>query len=354
MNRPLSIGLVFALACSEPKGPSNPNPALDESLDDAPTESPEGEDDAEDDGGPPNDTAEPDDSGTADDADTSEPETPSLSDHEYAGGVERDPVDLALLELDVQDFIDKLYRYNGAIYIDAYSEVIDDWGGDCEDPIDYGYLLRYPVPSGGCTTASGIYVVGGNIDVYPASGSSVGGSIRTSFYAFYPDGTESFIGGNGLTHTYNDGASGDRRTWSSWLTGNYYNTRATDYSWMATSHTAWFVMSHAEYHTGGQYFSIEGDLEATHGDIRAFHTPGVGWSTSGECATELVDSFWVRLDDGRWLEIRSDVVSVGYGSELTGPCDGCSTVWNGETELGEICFDIAPLVWSTGSSPWPH
>ena len=75
---------------------------------------------------------------------------------------------------------------------------------------------------------------------------------------------------------------------------------------------------------------------------------------SGECATELVDSFWVRLDDGRWLEIRSDVVSVGYSSELTGPCDGCSTVWDGDTELGEICFDIAPLVWSTGSSPWPH
>ena len=207
------------------------------------------------------------------------------------------------------------------------------------------------MPSGGCTTASGIYVVGGNIDVYPASGSSVGGSIphqllRSTRMAPSPSSAAT------ASHTYNDGASG-RRTWSSWLTGNYYNTRGHRLQ-LDGRHTAWFVMGHAEYHTGGQYFSIEGDLEATHGDIRAFHTPGVGWSTSGECATELVDSFWVRLDDGRWLEIRSDVVSVGYNSKLAGPCDGCSTVWMEKRSSVEICFDIAPLVWSTGSSPWPH
>ena len=353
MRPPQLIPLVCFWACTSPDKPEAPQSSEEAATDTAPPD---------DDASPqPDDTHTShdsgDDTGEGEDEDTGDSEEttdPTLSDHEYDGWVDRELPDLALLELDLQELLDNLYRYNGHNYIDAYSFMIDEWGGDCPTPIDYGYLIRHPAPSGGCTTDSGVLLTG-TLDVYPSTGNPRA-SLRGQMFAFFPDGTQAYMGGNGITHTYNDGATGDRRTWNSTVSGNYYHTQTTDYPWMASSHTASFQMSHAEYHTGYQYFSIKGDLEAAHGAITALQTDLLYWSTGNLCPTELANNVWVRLEDGQWVEIRFDLTSNDWGGsqELTGTCDGCAMAILDGTELGEVCLDIAPLMWDEGSSPWSH
>ena len=64
----------------------------------------------------------------------------------------------------------------------------------------------------------------------------------------------------------------------------------------------------------------------------------------------------IQLEDGRWIEIRFDMVSNEWGDnlQLTGECDGCALATLNEEELGEVCIDISPLMWEVGGSPWSH
>ncbi len=296
--------------------------------------------------------AEPEDS-----AEVVEPEEPisepELSDHEYDGGIEYEEIDIALLELDVQDLFDNLYRYHASNYIDAYSIVIDQWGGDCPEPYDYGYMVRYSAPSGGCTTDTGMLFLG-MMDVYRNDDDEITRFSKQSF-AFFEDGTELFLGGSGTFRSYNDGSSGDRKTWSSTLGGDYFNTQATQYPWLATQHGASLSLSQAEYHSGSQYFVIRGRVEVEHGIISDFSTDLLAWKSSAPCLIELVNNFWLRLEDGRWIELRFDMISNQYGDALesTGTCDGCVNVYHNDTELGEVCIDTSALMWDVGGAPWP-
>ena len=278
---------------------------------------------------------------------------PGLSDHEYDGGIEYEDIDLSLLELDIQDLFDNLYQYHGNNYIDAYSTIIDQWGGDCPEPYDYGYMVRYYAPSGGCTTDTGILFLG-MMDVYRNDDEYIT-SIRKQAFAFFNDGTELFLGGSGMSRSYNDGSSGDRKTWNSTLSGDYFNTHATQYPWLATQHGAGLSLNLAEYHNGMQYFNILGRVEVEHGIISDFSTDRLSWKSNAPCLIELANNFWLRLEDGRWLELRFDMISNQYGDalEMTGTCDGCVSVYQNDIELGEVCIDTSALMWEVGGAPWP-
>ena len=285
---------------------------------------------------------------------TAEPVSePSLSDHEYDGGIDYEDIDLTLLELDIQDLFDNFYQYHAFNYIEAYATIIDQWGGDCPEPYDYGYMVRYFAPSGGCTTDTGMLFLG-MMDVYRNDDEDIT-SLRKQAFAFFNDGTELFLGGSGITRGYNDGSSGDRQTWSSTLSGDYFNTHATQYPWMAKQHGAGLSLNQAEYHNGAQYFTFRGRVEVEHGIISDFSTDLLAWKSNAPCLIELANNFWLRLEDGRWLELRFDMISNQYGDglESTGTCDGCINVYQNDIELGEVCIDTSSLMWEVGGAPWP-
>ena len=295
-----------------------------------------------------------DTSSSMDTAGSVESETDMPTDHEYNGGVDYAEIDLGHFTADLQDLFNNLYRYNSMYYIDAYSTIIDQWGGDCPDPTDYGYMIRYSAPSGGCSTDTGMLFLG-MLDVYRDDDGTIT-SLKKQSFAYFPDGSEAFLGGDGTSYGYNNGSDGDRRTWSSYLQGDFYNSNATEYDWMTTPHGAWIRFNHAEYHSGTQYFNIVGRMELDHGSITDLMTDRLSWKSSAPCLTELANNFWVRLEDGRWIEIRFDMVSNEWGDnlQLTGECDGCAmATLNGE-ELGEVCIDISPLLWEVGGNPWSH
>ena len=277
----------------------------------------------------PEETAEPEEPVPEPEEPISEP---GLSDHEYDGGIEYEDIDLNLLELDIQDLFDNFYQYNSSNYIDAYSIVIDQWGGDCPEPYDYGYMVRYSAPSGGCTTDSGMLFLG-MMDVYRNDDGDIT-KLRKQAFAFFNDGTELFLGGSGISRSHNDGSNIDRKTWNSTLGGDYFNTHATQYPWMATAHSASLTVNLAEYHTGSQYFTIRGRLEVEHGIISDFSTDLLAWKSNAPCLIELANNFWLRLEDGRWLELRFDMVSNQYGDalEMTGTCDGCINIYQNDIE----------------------
>jgi hypothetical protein len=238
----------------------------------------------------------------------------------------------------------------------------------------YGQVLEAAEP--GCPDW---YEVDGNTFWYAYCSTSTGTSFDGyGFYTVY-DGVDAFGDGNlweltaisgsatvrdNAGHTLHIGgdlydgtglSTDGARLWVSQVAGAFlWDGPGSEGSWLAQGGSPSLLLYAIQYELDGQAYNYLYETGAIAGlaggsaalqlnDVSMAHT-ALGYA----CAAEPMGTLSVRDSSGHWWEIRFDLDDRG---RLTGDCDGCGGVFDGETYVGEVCADFSPMLdWER--NPW--
>lgn len=273
--------------------------------------------------------------------------------YEYPGGSEGPaPFDLDQATDGLQGVVDQVRSWNAREVEDAYDAVMDDASNDCPEVVQIGtdawWIAR-------CTTTRGARFDGhAEVDAYA---DRTEGSIRwdgTSWYlaAVMEDegGARFDAAGSARLQTGEGTDDGDAfRAWGSTMMGTLLY-EAGD-GWIAGDSTPNLALTVRHYTgLGARTLLINGEAAVEDPYLTAVTFTELHISKNlprAACELEPEGSLHLRDPDGRWVELRFDT-ATGMDPDL---CDGCGTVTEDGTVLGEICLDFSPLTAWT-SAPW--
>lgn len=283
-------------------------------------------------------------------------QTPPLSERDTAyiifdtAEIETVSVNIEEITELVQNHVDSLRTFDTSKLIQDIYAIMSESDAECPQIIPNG---DQPYWADQCTSEFGAQYEGyGSITEY-TDALQEDGSISTGQH-YYGEGQltsstgESILTSGSIANIYNVQENGTE-IYSSYLYGAYYKDEET--GWAGWNYSPQFGLSGAKSSESGQkIFFGQAEIETAESVLfidEIFMTNDV----FGQCAIEPGAVMSIFTEETGWLELKFDGPNFENWESDMSLCDGCGTLSQFGTDLGEVCVDFSSLLnWT--DTPW--